>query len=70
VGKGVLTADGVNESRWELYDIEADRSELNNLASAEPEKVKELSKKFLEYANRANVLPFGGKKKKPKKKKK
>jgi len=69
VGKGVLTADGVNEKKWELYDIETDRSELNNLASKEPGRVNEMSKKFLEYANRANVLPFGGKKKKPKKKK-
>ena len=74
VGKGVLGPDGPNVSRWELYDIEADRSELNNLAADKPEKVKELSDMFTAYAKRANVIPFSGKrpprKKKPAKKKK
>jgi arylsulfatase len=30
------------EKRWELYDMEADRTELNDLAGEYPEKVKEL----------------------------
>jgi len=64
VGKGVLGADGPNVSRWELYDIEADRSELNNLAEKLPERVKKMSDMFLAYCKRANVLPFRGKKRK------
>ncbi len=33
----------VNGRSWELYDMQADRTELNNLAKELPEKVKELS---------------------------
>ncbi len=68
VAKGVLGPDGPKEDRWELYDIEADRSELNDLAAQQPDRVKEMSALFLEYARRCNVLPLpgggGGKKKK------
>ncbi|MDP7290530.1 MAG: arylsulfatase, partial [Phycisphaerae bacterium] len=67
VGKGVLGNEGPNVDRWELYDIEADRSELNNLAADKPEKVKELSDMFTAYAKRANVIPFS--RKRPAKKK-
>ncbi|MFN0112299.1 MAG: arylsulfatase, partial [Blastocatellia bacterium] len=31
---------------WELYDIEADRTEMNDLAAKQPEKVKELAAKW------------------------
>ncbi|MDP7289477.1 MAG: hypothetical protein QGH94_15960 [Phycisphaerae bacterium] len=31
---------------WELYDIDADRTELNNLADKMPEKVKELAGRY------------------------
>jgi arylsulfatase len=31
---------------WELYDMEADRTELNNLADKMPEKVAELEKRY------------------------
>jgi arylsulfatase len=56
------------ESRpWELYDIDADRSELNDLAANEPARVAEMAAKWDEYAARANVLPLqpskGGKRK-------
>ena len=44
---------------WELYDIDADRSELNDLAAKMPDKVKELSAKWDAYAARADVLPLG-----------
>jgi arylsulfatase A-like enzyme len=69
VGKNVLTPTGVPMGKWELYDMEADRSELNNLASAHPEIVKEMHEMYNTYANRANVLPYQKvNKKKPKKK--
>jgi arylsulfatase len=44
---------------WELYDMERDRTELNDLASAEPATVKELAAQWDTYAQRANVLPLG-----------
>lgn len=45
---------------WELYDMEADRTETNDLAAQRPDKVKELAAKWDAYAARANVLPLGG----------
>ena len=47
---------------WELYDIEKDRTELNNLAEKNPGKVKELDAEWETIAKRANV-PFGNQKK-------
>jgi arylsulfatase A-like enzyme len=44
---------------WELYDMAADRTELNNLAAQHPDKVKELSAQWELWAARANVLPLG-----------
>lgn len=42
---------------WELYNMDADRTELNNLAEAHPEKVKELSALYDAWAKRCNVVP-------------
>jgi arylsulfatase len=44
-GKWKLVAEG-REGRWELYDIEADRNELTDLADKYPEKVRELSQRW------------------------
>jgi arylsulfatase len=44
---------------WELYDMEVDRTETHNLASAQPEKVRELNAQWDTWAKRANVLPLG-----------
>ena len=44
--------------RWELYDLEADRTELNSLADKMPEKVKELSGLYDKWAGRAGVVPW------------
>ncbi|PHR95540.1 MAG: arylsulfatase [Blastopirellula sp.] len=68
VGRNVLQPQGVPIDKWELYDMEADRSELNNLATAKPQIVKEMHDMYMVYANRANVLPYQSKE--PKKKKK
>jgi arylsulfatase A-like enzyme len=57
-GKWKLVAKA-NES-WELYDLEKDRTEMHNLAAANPEKVKEMSSQWDTWAARANVLPLGG----------
>jgi arylsulfatase A-like enzyme len=42
---------------WELYDTETDRTELHNLAETQPEKVKDLSKLYEQWAQRCNVVP-------------
>ena len=39
---GKWKAVAVNHGKWELYDMEADRSELNNLALRYPEKVRRM----------------------------
>lgn len=44
---------------WELYDIPADRTEMNDLAAARPDKVRELAARWDAWAARANVLPLG-----------
>jgi len=43
---------------WELYDMEADRTELNNLADKMPEKIQELSALYDQWATRAGVVPW------------
>lgn len=45
------------DGRWELYDMKADRSELHNLAAAQPKKVAELSAKWEAWAERTHVKP-------------
>ena len=69
VAKKGLTRDGVRPDAWELYDMEADRSELNDLAGRQPLRVREMAEMFDEYARRANVLPLPGARKKPDKNK-
>jgi arylsulfatase len=44
--------------KWELYDIDKDRSELHDLAAQEAEKVASMKAKWEGYAQRANVLPW------------
>ena len=52
---------------WELYDLKKDRTELNDLAAAMPEKARELAAAWEAWAARAQVKPApgpgGGKKK-------
>jgi arylsulfatase len=55
--KWKLVARGRN-GKWELYDMEADRSELNNLAGAQPERAQALAAMWQSYAERANVIPW------------
>jgi arylsulfatase len=42
---------------WELYDIEADRSEVNNLVGKYPEKVIQLAEQWMVWAKRTKVIP-------------
>ena len=41
---------------WELYDEEADRVEMKNVAAEHPNLVKEMSRKWDEWAKRCHVL--------------
>jgi len=43
---------------WELYNVDEDFSQANNLAQKQPEKLKELQAVFLKEAARNNVLPI------------
>jgi arylsulfatase len=40
---------------WELYDLEADRTELRNLAAARPDRVRELATLYEDWAKGAGV---------------
>lgn len=56
VGRWKLVARYPNP--WELYDLDTDRTELNNLAGKLPEKVKELTAMYAAWAKRCGVLPW------------
>lgn len=55
--QGTINAD-FEKDPWELYNIEEDFSEANNLAAKNPEKLAKLQKLFLSEANKYNVLPL------------
>jgi arylsulfatase len=52
------------KGEWELYDMKADRSELNNLAAQKPEIAKDLAAKWEAWAERAQVKPYPNEEKK------
>jgi len=62
-----LVAKG-RQGKWELYDLSKDRTELEDLADSNPEKVKQMAALWEAYAIRANVIPWPEPRKKRKKK--
>ena len=56
-GKWKLVAKGA-AGAWELYDMDADRSEMHDLASQEPDRVKAMSQKWQTWAEATHVLPL------------
>ena len=54
VGKTI----GVDDYKWELYDITNDFSEATDLAAQEPKKLRELQELFWIEAAKYNVLPL------------
>ena len=42
---------------WELYDMDADRTELHDLAAREPQRVQEMAKQYEAWAERCGVIP-------------
>jgi arylsulfatase len=55
-GKWKLVAS-FNEP-WELYDLEADRTEANDLARTQPERVQALAARYDAWARRVGVQPW------------
>ncbi len=49
-----------DNDRWELYNLDEDWSQANDLASEMPEKVAQMKDLFLIEATKNNVLPIGG----------
>ena len=43
--------------KWELYNIDDDRTELHDLAADYPQRVKMMSAKWNQYAHRTGVFP-------------
>jgi len=58
-GKWKLVAKGVG-GRWELYDMEVDRSEQHDLAPQELERVKRMAERWYEIALTTDVIPLDG----------
>lgn len=56
---GAVNPDPVNNVSWELYHLEEDFSQVNDVAAQHPDKVAELKKLFLSEARKYNVLPLG-----------
>ncbi len=56
-GKWKLVAKGPG-GPWELYDMEADRTEMNDLARQQPERVAQMVAAWETWAKRARVLPW------------
>jgi arylsulfatase len=50
--------DVITGYKWELYDINEDPTEANDLAAKMPEKIKELQDVFYAEAKKYNVLPL------------
>ena len=42
---------------WELYDLETDRTEMNNLASKLPNRVREMSERYKRWAEHVGIAP-------------
>jgi arylsulfatase A-like enzyme len=46
---------GVTARKWELYDMEADRTEVHDLSAKHPDLVKKISESWQIWAERSNV---------------
>ena len=56
VGNWKLVAS--HNEPWALYDLEADRTELNDKAGSEPRRVRKLVREYEAWAERAGVKPW------------
>ena len=56
-GKWKLVALGP-DGPWELYDMEADRVEMHDLAASNPERVRDMKALWEAWARRTNAIPW------------
>ena len=49
-----------DKDKWELYDLTQDFSQADDIASEQPEKLKEMRELFLSEAKANKVFPIGG----------
>jgi arylsulfatase len=47
----------LRNEKWELYNLETDRCEMNDLAQSEPTLVKQMAERWQAWAERCHVLP-------------
>jgi arylsulfatase len=59
VGRKVSPKGGLDKSKWELYNLKEDRTELNNLATTEADRAKKMSRQWEAWAKRVGVFPKG-----------
>lgn len=57
VGSKVSVPGAVDAAKWELYDLEADRTETRNLAASHPDVVANMAARWAEWANEVGVYP-------------
>ncbi len=57
MGKWKLVA--LKNKPWELYDMEADRTEMNNIASEEPQLVQQMAAMYDRWLRRCKIGPTG-----------
>ena len=57
VGRNVARPKGVQADRWELYDLEADRTETTNLVEQYPEIAEKMATQWKAWATRVQVYP-------------
>src|SRR4029079_13171199 len=55
---GAVNPDPLNNVTWELYDLNKDWTQSENVAAKYPGKVKEMSELFLKEAKKYEVLPL------------
>jgi arylsulfatase len=55
IGKWKLVRD--YPKPWELYDMDADRTELHDLAAQFPDRVADMASQYEEWAKRCGVIP-------------
>ena len=57
----LVTANARRAEQWELYDLQADPTELNDLADRHPDRVERMKRAFRRWAKETNVLPWPNK---------
>ncbi len=67
VGRGVAAQTGINTDSWELYNLADDRTEQNNLKTANPERVERMQNQWAEWSKEDHIYPKPVSKKQPKK---